>query len=336
MSGPELANVNLGPFGAEWEAELQLEGKSPATVRTYIQGLRRAAAYLTPGRPFAAGAVDVASARSLIRAMQADGLAPQTMNTTLAALRHHLAWLVEEGHLTAEINWKQVRRRYRGALADPDRDPSHLQPTEVERLFAHAGRVLPGEPGGRVRWPARDLALLMLLAWGGLRVAEACALSVGSVLAVDDDGSRVLRVIGKGDKMRLLPLSPDAGRVLDAYLGQRVDRHGDVWPADPLLVGTDGLPLTSHKVTYLMEQLYKVSGVLPPAGAMVHGLRHTAAIQLAVNGVSASDVQNWLGHASLETSGRYLKVAGVELANAARASGVNKVMRRALDEEAAP
>ncbi|MEO2164689.1 MAG: tyrosine-type recombinase/integrase [Acidimicrobiales bacterium] len=358
MNETNFQKIDLGPDFERWVERRSGEGKSEATKRAYIQGLRRTAKLLSPNggfNPWEVGddkaVLTEKSIDSLMSWMTANKLKPQTMSTTLTALKHFLDWTAAEVEETLRredpqriyegkmfewpIKWEQVRKTYKKALSAPERAPSHLRDTEVIDLFAAAGRYpQKGDKGERVRWPVRDQALIMLLMWGGLRVAEVCSLKVSSVLRKDENGQRMLRIIGKGKKMRLLPLSPTAEDFLDRYLEKREDIPEVDLKKDPLLVDINGKGLTANKVTYLMQLLYKDAKVSAPEGALVHGLRHTAAIQLIGEGVSANEVQNWLGHSSLETTGRYTKVVAVELAKAAKKSGMNKVMKNApMSEE---
>jgi len=174
------------------------------------------------------------------------------------------------------------------------------------RLLATAATL---DRRARSPWPERDLALVALFLVSGIREGEAVALGMASIAG--PAGARRLEVTGKGGKARTIPIDPALERVLALYQATRIQRFGDHdldHPATPLLVDARGRRLAAHQISYLIERLYTRAGIRAriPAGAMVHALRHTFATDALQAGADVVELQALLGHASLDTTRRYL------------------------------
>ncbi len=128
---------------------------------------------------------------------------------------------------------------------------------------------------------------------------------------------------GKGGKTRAIPIEGGLEEVLEAYLATRrarFERHDLDHPATPLFVDVRGRGLSVHQVKYLIERLYIRAGLRArvPAGALVHALRHSFATSALEAGADVVELQTLLGHASLDTTRRYLD---------ATAEGLREVVR---------
>jgi integrase/recombinase XerC len=179
-------------------------------------------------------------------------------------------------------------------------------PGAVSRLLQAAQQP---DPRARDPWPARDLALIATFCVTGIREAEASGLSLGSLAG--ERGARRMEARGKGGKVRPIPLDPALDRVLADYLDERVLRFpkDDMdHPSTPLFVDVRGRRLSVDQIRYLVEKLYVRAGIRAqvPPGALVHALRHTFATSALEAGADVVELQELLGHASLETTRRYL------------------------------
>ena len=178
----------------------------------------------------------------------------------------------------------------------PTRLPRPLsieQAVDVNDLIGEAGDPFVAK---------RDLALLLLLWGAGLRIGEALALEV-SALPADIRALETLRVIGKGDKVRDVPVLPVVAEALQAYLELRApggSRHA------PLFVGVRGAPLQPDVVRRRLRQVRAVLNL--PDSATPHALRHSFATHLLENGADLRSIQELLGHASLSTTQKYTRV----------------------------
>jgi integrase/recombinase XerD len=166
------------------------------------------------------------------------------------------------------------------------------------------------DPRGRHPWPARDLAVVATFCVTGIREAEAAGLDVGSLAG--EPGSRRVEVRGKGGKARPIPVDPVLDQVITAYQRERAllfPRHDLDQPGTPLFVDRPrGRRMSVDQLRYLVERLYVRAGIRAqvPAGALVHALRHTFATAALEAGADVVELQELLGHASLETTRRYL------------------------------
>lgn len=241
-------------------------------------------------------------------------------------------WLIREGYLDANPMLNVERPRL------PKPTPKALAggaPT-VHRLLDSVRR---GDRPARRPWPERDLAVLAVLAAGGLRRGEVAGLNVVD-LDLGDVGAQ-FRVTGKGGVQRWVPVGPEVPAVINAYLMTRAARfppktRSGLHPADaPLLVNDVGSRCTGRQLWWIVQQCYRAAGVAAqvPRGAMVHALRHTYATMLAEQGAAATDIQRLLGHGSLATSQLYVSVSDDRLRAVAYRSPALAALRVAQQPE---
>lgn len=255
--------------------------------------------------------------------MYDQGRAASSRRRILATLRGLCRYLVIEGILdtdpTAGIQSPMAGRRLPVAFEDP----------QMERLLNTAWQR---DPKQRPPAPLLDVAILMLLSAAGLRASEAAELSLGGYSraerwiqpaappeATQEEDEPLLRVIGKGDKERAVPLDPGVADVLDTYLDWRAEKTDEHTADSPFLVRPGGSALTRYVVSYRVDRMYARAGILKPAGEASHALRHTYAISMLNMGVPINDIQALLGHESVATTGIYLKASAVQLRPAAAA-----------------
>jgi site-specific recombinase XerD len=173
-------------------------------------------------------------------------------------------------------------------------DVAFLTPAEVDALLAAPDRN---------RWVGRrDHALLVVAVQTGLRVSELTQLTCAD--AQLGPGAHV-RCFGKGRKERCTPLSPEAVRVLAAWIRERRGQ-----PTDPLFPTSRGRPLSRDAVALAVTRhtaaAQKRCPTLTTKTVSPHTLRHTAAMRLLQAGVDTSVIALWLGHESPETTQIYV------------------------------
>jgi site-specific recombinase XerD len=202
------------------------------------------------------------------------------------------------------------------------------------------GRLLQvaGEPDPRARqpWPIRDLALVATFCVTGVREAEAVGLDMGSLSG--EPGARRLEVKGKGGKARPIPIDPTLDHLLEVYQQERAarfPRHDLDHPATAMFVDVRGRRLSVDQVRYLVDRLYVRAGIRAqvPAGALVHALRHTFATSALEAGADVVELQELLGHASLETTRRYLSATAQGLRHVIQAHPSQQALRATLEAE---
>jgi len=210
----------------------------------------------------------------------------------------------------------------------PRREPKALQGEDTpERLLES---LAADEHQRRGSWPERDLAFVATALLTGLRLSELLGLDTGS--ADGRKGERRLRVVGKGSKVRFVPVEAPLEVVIATYLRSRKARFPaeKLGPSSPLFVARSGERLQRGGAQYLVKAAYRAAGVgaRVPRGALAHALRHTMATRLAEDGASASEIQHLLGHESLNTSQLYIDSTANEQRAAARANRTYRALER--------
>jgi site-specific recombinase XerD len=167
-----------------------------------------------------------------------------------------------------------------------------LSISQVQALF----KAMDG--GTPVR--ERDRVFFQLMYACGLRISEATGLRVRDV----DFDRGMLRVIGKGDKERVLPLKPQVVEVLRSYIG---DYNLDGW----LFPGRGDDPVTFRNMEDRFKAYVQAAGL--PQGTSPHALRHSIAVHYLLGNAPITFVQGLLGHSSLATTGVYTQLADEQL-----------------------
>ncbi len=217
------------------------------------------------------------------------GARPRTTARLLSSLRRFYRHLVREGRRNDDPSARIDAPRLGRPL------PKTLTETEVEALLA--------APDVATRLGLRNRAMLELLYATGLRVSELVGLRVEQV----NRQHGVLRVVGKGNKERLVPLGEEALAWLDRYLAEA---RGDLnrGHADPhLFLTARGGPLTRQAFWHLIRRHAKQADIRHPLSP--HTLRHAFATHLLNHGADLRVVQLLLGHSDLSTTQIYTHVA---------------------------
>ncbi|HET9123317.1 MAG TPA: tyrosine recombinase [Solirubrobacteraceae bacterium] len=249
------------------------------------------------------GAVDVRALRRFVASLTQAGRAPSTVARKLASLRGMFGVLVTLGERADNpADLLSAPKR-------PQNLPHVLKPSEVAALL---DRIPATDP-----LAVRDRALFELAYAAGLRAEELVNLDVG---AVDFDAETV-RVEGKGEKTRLVPVGEHAARALDRWLATGRPALAPV-PSGPLFVSKTGRRLSTSDVRRRLRVWSREAARHAPAIAQVHphALRHSFATHLLEGGADLRAIQELLGHASISTTQVYTRVESERLRHAYRAS----------------
>lgn len=286
---------------AAWLDWLARERRASAhTIEAYGADVALFLGFLTHhlgGEPdlAALGALRTADLRAFLAARAAEGDSGATRARRLAAIRGFLR------HLTRHHGMAALPL---GALRGPRPKPPiprALTPEAARSVAREAGEIY--DPARHERAPmqaARDVALFSLLYGAGLRISEALSLDLRDAPL---PGQRdALRVRGKGDKERVVPVLPAVRAAIAAYIAER----GPGAPEEPLFLGARGKRLDAAVAQRALREFRRLAGL--PEHATPHALRHSFATHLLGAGADLRAIQDLLGHASLSTTQRYTAV----------------------------
>ena len=236
--------------------------------------------------------LDTADVVAYLNDGRAEGMAESSLARGLSALRMCVRHLVAEGQLKRDPLARIPAPKLRRAL------PATLTVDDVERLLTLSGEGV--EP-----WRAqRDTALLEVLYACGARIAEAVGLKTGGI----EPSLRVLKLTGKGNKTRLVPLGARARTALTDWIeGGRRTRKGYEKRQEVFLTKS-GRPLDRTTGWRIVKQAVERAGLDPTISP--HTLRHSFASHLVEGGADLRSVQEMLGHASIRTTEIYTHLDG--------------------------
>lgn len=293
----DLARVEDASLGGAPRdpVEIYLAQIAPSSAETMRRCLRRIAAHFKYPSPQAIpwGQLTAGDLGAL-RAHLASVYAPATANLHLQAVRGVVRACWQEGLLSADARDRILSiKSIQGTRVSPGRA---LSEEELISLF----RAAQGQPTPATA--SRDVALLALMVGCGLRVHEPCALLVEDILPAPGHPEQ-LRVRGKGNKQRLVPLPPPAAAALLEWLKHRTLLHGG--PVFHPLV-RNGIIRRDQglAVSTATEALHKL-GNMAGVAMSTHNFRRTVASQLFDRKVDIALIQKLLGHASPATTVRY-------------------------------
>lgn len=199
-----------------------------------------------------------------------------TANRKIASVNAFSKWLYESGTIPAAIYIKAVRsrdaRQYKG-----------LDEKDLRKLRAEIHRN---------RNPLH-ICIIEVLLGTGLRVSELCNIKLRDIDISDRKGS--LRVIGKGEVVRTLPLNKDVRRAIQDYLAVRLESDSDF-----LLLGQRGA-LKRNAINLILEKYGQRLGV----EVTPHRIRHNLGYKLVKDGTAITTIQQILGHDSIMTTNLY-------------------------------
>jgi len=276
---------------------------SPRTVLAYRTDLDRFADFWerefanAPAARTPLAKVDTLAVRSYLASLHRAKLAHRSLARHLSTLRSFFRWACREGYLD---------RSPAKGLATP------RLPKQLPRAMTlpDTERLLDAQDDGFV--PERERALFELLYASGLRVSEAAGLDLDDV----DFSARLVKVVGKGNKERIVPFGESAAHALRDYLPSRAAlRHRAAEdasdPGEPLFVNARGGRLTTRSMARLLKRRLRAAGL--PAEISPHALRHTFATHLLQAGADLRAIQELLGHASLSTTQKYTHLDAARL-----------------------
>jgi integrase/recombinase XerC len=306
MAGLTGARLTADPFLApalgaalsQWLAQLAaLEGAAANTVEAYRRDVARYLKFLSNHQGGAEGIATIAAtSQTDLRAWMAEerarGLSARSLARALSAVKTFSAWTADRTGRDATTVLSARGPKFRRKLPRP------LSEDGAAAVLSSIG------DDAREDWiAARDTAVVTLLYGLGLRISEALSLT-----GAEHPLPETLRITGKGDKTRLVPVIPAAARAVATYAALC---PFDLGPGTPLFRGVRGGPVNPRLIQSAMERARLRLGL--PATATPHALRHSFATHLLSAGGDLRAIQELLGHASLSTTQAYTAVDAARL-----------------------
>lgn len=261
---------------------------APLTCEAYGRDVTRFATYAATHGADAPAAIGMRLVRDYVYHLKDLGLAPASIRRNVSAVRTYYRFLLADGHVVRDPTERlEMPNRWRSL-------PEVLSVDEVQRLLA--------APTLDESLAFRDRALLELAYGAGLRVSEWITLGVRDVVLAE----ALVRVVGKGNKERLVPIGRPAIGAVAVYLRElrpRLERGGG---RGMLLLNARGEPLTRMGAWKVLRKYVVLAGITKRVTP--HTLRHSFATHLLEGGADLRAVQDMLGHADISTTQIYTHV----------------------------
>lgn len=254
-------------------------GRSEATIKGYTSDLLDLAKTIDSFSSFT-----LPRLRNWLAAAVAEGKARSTLARRTASVKAFSTWAVKQGYLRTDEAAKLSSPKV------PKHLPKVLDPEEASAAMDNAKSI-------DELHLVRDTAMLELLYATGMRVSELTGIDLHDI----DSSRQTIRVLGKGNKERIVPFGDAANTALNAWLARREELAKD---PDALFVGTRGKRIDQRQVRRVVEAAGEVSP---------HALRHSTATHLLEGGADLRVVQELLGHSSLQTTQVYTHVTSERL-----------------------
>lgn len=302
---PEPAAEQQGPLDPEvmtaFERHLLVEkGRSEHTVRAYLGDLRALSTFLAVRGVRGIGDVRLADLRAWLGSLGAAGGSRSSVSRRAAATKTFFRWAQRTGRVGSDPSLRLVAPGKEKHLPGVLRAPQARQLMDLAALAADDDDPLH----------LRNRAMLELLYASGMRVGELTGLDVDDV----DLEAGTARVLGKGDKERIVPFGVPATEAITAWLTGGRPQLATSGSAAALFLGRRGGRVDQRQVRSTLHDLLAHLPDTPPMGP--HGLRHSAATHLLEGGADLRTVQELLGHASLATTQIYTHVSVERLRSA--------------------
>jgi integrase/recombinase XerC len=297
-----MSRATLDEVRSAFERYLEAERNlSVHTIRAYLGDLDSFFDHLERFDLIDLSVLELSHIRSWLANQQVKGGARTTLSRRATSIRLFTKWATKKGYLSKDVG---------ATLATPKGSrtlPGVLTVADASlAMDAMATRV--DEEDGPIS--KRDAAMLEILYASGARVSELCGLDLEDI----DYSRQTIRVLGKGNKERTIPIGKPAMRALELWLKNGRDSLAGAKSERAVFLGVRGKRIDQRTVRTMV---YHALAALEGAEKMgPHALRHSAATHLLEGGADLRTVQEILGHASLATTQIYTHVSTERLQKA--------------------
>jgi site-specific recombinase XerD len=227
------------------------------------------------------------------------GNSPQTRNVRLAAIHSFAKYLqYEVPRFIGE--WQTIIAI--GAAKKPETTPCYASVEGIKLILA--------QPDAFTKFGRRDLAMLSLMYDTGARVSEICDLTPASVRLADPS---TLKIIGKGNKARIVPLQKEQTEILEIYMCEN-NLFRPEYAHRPLFVSVRGGKLTRSGVAYILNKYVEDARIVNPREVpekfSCHSMRHSKAMHMLQGDVPLIYIRDLFGHKSVITTEGYARIDG--------------------------
>jgi integrase/recombinase XerC len=287
---------------AAFSRHLQVERSlSTHTIRAYLGDLESLITHLE-----AIGVADISDLelvhlRSWLANQQVKGGARTTLSRRAVSVRLFTKWAVKNKFLAKDVA---------ATLATPKGHRTLPEVLEIADAKLAMDSLATRAAEEETPISLRDVAMVEVLYASGARVAELCGLDLSDI----DYDRQTIRVLGKGNKERTIPLGNPAMRALNLYLKDARDALKNAQSANAVFLGVRGKRIDQRTVRRVVYNALQAIEGIERMGP--HSLRHSAATHLLEGGADLRTVQEILGHASLATTQIYTHVSTERLQKA--------------------
>lgn len=282
-----------------FERNLKVERNlSPHTIRAYMGDLKSLLLHLEKLGLSDISALELTHLRSWLANQAVKGGARTTLARRAVSVRMFTKWALKNKFLSSDVG---------ASLATPKGHRTLPGVLDVNNAQIAMDSMATRAAQEQTPISLRDVAMVELLYATGARVGELCGLDIGDI----DYSRNTIRVLGKGDKERVIPMGRPAVAALEIYLKDGRQALVSTQSANALFLGLRGKRIDQRTVrTVVYEALSAIEGIerMGP-----HALRHSAATHLLEGGADLRTVQEILGHASLATTQIYTHVSSARL-----------------------
>lgn len=264
---------------------------SPLTVRNYRRDIADFLEFIGVDKerfdPNAIARADVEE--WIVYLFEKRKLKAQSVNRSVATLRSFWKWMLGHGHANRDIVSVISQAK------TPSRLPIFVSESRMEDVVALLRDDIASEDFERLR----DAVIVLLFYTAGLRLAELSNLKIGDISA----DYRTIRILGKGEKERIVPLIGRMGDILKKYFSQFSSQNICIGQKKALILSKKGEPISVRTIQRIVDRKLKGAGIQGKTSP--HTLRHTFATHLLNEGADLREIQELLGHSSLKATQVY-------------------------------
>jgi integrase/recombinase XerC len=278
---------------AQYEEHLALvRNLSENSIRGYVGDLQSFLAHLEKLEIDQFSDLKLTHIRSWLAYLQSTGISRATLARRIVSIRAFTMWAYSQGWIPTDLGTEL-------AIPKPQRSlPEILSVDESTQVIESLATLAGEEPTPN---HIRDLAMVEVLYASGARVSELCGLDIRSY----DQSRNTLRLLGKGNKERVVPIGVPAIQALNRYLRDARPLLANELSENAIFLGSRGARIDQRVVRSVVYRAMEAVG----AKMGPHGLRHSAATHLLEGGADLRTVQEILGHSSLSTTQIYTHVS---------------------------